>query len=164
MATEAKAKEPGAKKPAGLGAPVFVLIAAIVLGTALFWYIQYSSSRKAQGLELSREAKQYISQQVRLSEVEMKAAESYLKQRVVEITGKVSNNGDRGLDTVEIYCVFYDAYGQVVLRQRVAIISERSGGLKPGETRSFRLPFDDLPESWNHQMPQLVMAGVKFSS
>ena len=37
------------------------------------------------------------------------------------------------------------------------------GGLKPGETKSFRLPFDDLPQSWNQSMPQLVIAGVKFS-
>ena len=37
------------------------------------------------------------------------------------------------------------------------------GGLKPGETKSFRLPFDDLPASWNQAMPQLVIAGVKFS-
>ena len=25
------------------------------------------------------------------------------------------------------------------------------------------LPFDDLPQSWNQSMPQLVIAGVKFS-
>jgi hypothetical protein len=41
--------------------------------------------------------------------------------------------------------------------------SAGNGGLKPGETKSFRLPFDDLPDSWNQAMPQLVIAGVKFS-
>jgi len=35
--------------------------------------------------------------------------------------------------------------------------------LKPGETKSFRLPFDEIPGSWNQVMPQLVIAGVKFS-
>jgi hypothetical protein len=37
------------------------------------------------------------------------------------------------------------------------------GGLKPGETKSFRLPFDNLPDSWNQGMPQLVIASVKFN-
>ena len=38
----------------------------------------------------------------------MKAHESYLKQAVVEITGKIGNTGDRVLEVVEINCVFYD--------------------------------------------------------
>ena len=48
----------------------------------------------------------------------MKAHESYLKQSVVEIVGNIQNVGDRVVKTVEIRCVFYDAYGQVVLRER----------------------------------------------
>ena len=74
----------------------------------------------------------------------------------------VANAGDRALTIVDINCVFYDGYGQLVLRKRVPIVSERMGGLKPGETKSFRLPFDEIPESWNQAMPQLVIAGVKF--
>jgi len=35
--------------------------------------------------------------------------------------------------------------------------------LKPGETRAFRLPFDDIPEGWNNQLPQLVIARIDFS-
>jgi hypothetical protein len=36
------------------------------------------------------------------------------------------------------------------------------GGLKPGETKSFRLPFDAVPAGWNQQMPNLVIAGIDF--
>jgi hypothetical protein len=28
--------------------------------------------------------------------------------------------------------------------------------------RPFRLPFDDIPASWNNQMPQLVIARIGF--
>ena len=94
----------------------------------------------------------------------MKATESYLRQMVVEIDGKITNNGPRVLQKVELVCVFYDSIGQVVLRQRVTIVSERGGGLKPQETKRFRLPFDDLPESWDRQSPQLVIAGIRFAS
>ena len=30
------------------------------------------------------------------------------------------------------------------------------------ETKPFRLPFDNIPESWNQTMPQLVMARIEF--
>jgi hypothetical protein len=51
----------------------------------------------------------------------------------------------------------------MVLRKRMPIVSDRMGSLKPGDTKSFRLPFDELPDSWNHAMPHLVIAGIKFS-
>jgi hypothetical protein len=154
-----------ARNDRGLSAIAFVLAAAVVIGTAIGWYVWYTSARKGEQLTLSQDARQYVSAgSLKLSDVEMKSTESYLKQSVVEILGNIANNGNRGLDTVELYCVFYDPYGQVVLRQRVPIVQERAGGLKPGETKTFRLPFDDLPESWNKQMPQLVIAGIKFST
>ena len=37
------------------------------------------------------------------------------------------------------------------------------GALKPGESRPFRLPFDDIPAGWNNQMPQLVIAHIEFA-
>ena len=153
------------RKQPGISTFAFVVAAALLIGAAAGGYWWYSATRVPQVLGLSPEAKQYVSSgSLKLSDVQMKATESYLKQQVLEILGNIANSGDKSMDTVEIYCVFYDAYGQVVLRQRVSIVRERAGGLKPGETKPFRLPFDDLPESWNKQMPQLVIAGIKFSS
>jgi hypothetical protein len=141
--------------------PIYVVAAVVVLGGAMFAYLERSKPASAD-LPLTPEAKVYV-RSLRLSDVDMKASESYFKQVVVEISGKIENAGDRNLGVVEIYCVFYDTYGQLVLRKRLSIVSERMGGLKPGETKSFRLPFDEIPESWNHVMPQLVIAGIKFS-
>ena len=110
---------------------------------------------------LTAEAKQYV-HNLQLSGVEMKAAESYMKQRVVEITGNVTNNGSRALKVVEINCVFYDPYGQLVLRERVAVVGRRTGLLAPGDKKSFRLAFDNIPDSWNQQLPALVIAQIVF--
>ena len=93
----------------------------------------------------------------------MQAHESYLKQSIVEITGNITNAGDRVLELVEINCVFYDPYGQVVLRERVPIVTRKMGKFAPGETKPFRLAFDTVPESWNQQMPQMVIARIDFS-
>jgi hypothetical protein len=111
---------------------------------------------------LTAEARMYV-RNLKLSNVEMKAHESYLKQSIVEITGSIENAGDRKLGLVELTCVFYDAYGQVVLRERVPIVSPKTGGVAPGETKAFRLPFDTIPESWNQRMPQLVIARIDFA-
>jgi hypothetical protein len=149
------------KKETRIGVPVYVAGALAVLGMGVFLYTQYVAKHAPADAPLTPEAKSYV-KNLQLSDVEIKANKSYLNQMVVEIDGKIGNAGDRPLDTVEIYCVFYDSYGQLVLRSRVPIVSPRMGGLKPGETKSFRLPFDEIPESWNQAMPQLVIAGGKL--
>ena len=143
-----------------IGLPMYFGAAVAVLGVALFAYLQTADNKTA-GLPLTPEGKAYV-RNLRLSDVTMKATDSYVNQRIVEIEGSVGNAGDRTLGAVDINCVFYDGIGQLVLRKRVPIVSERLGGLRPGETKSFRLPFDEIPESWNQAMPQLVIAGVKF--
>ena len=143
-----------ASKPA-----YYVIAILILLGTGVWAYTQYLDRHNTADLPLTPEAKLYT-RNLQLSDVELKAKENYFQQAVVEIDGKIANTGPRPLDTVEIYCVFRDPYGQLVLRRRLSIVNN---GLKPGETKSFRLPFDDLPESWNQAMPQLVIAAVKFS-
>lgn len=107
---------------------------------------------------LTAEGKAYV-RNLQLSEISMKATESYTGQTVTEIEGKIANGGDRTIQSAAVSCVFYDRYGQVIKRERVPIIK---APLKPGESRSFRLPFDDLPESWNSQLPQLVIAAIQF--
>jgi hypothetical protein len=142
---------------------LYYVAAVVALLAAAGWgYMRYLDRHGNADIPLTAEARTYA-RNLQLSDVEMKASENYFQQAVVEIEGKIANTGGRPLDTVEIYCVFRDPYGQLVLRRRVAIVSPRMGGLKPGETKSFRLPFDDLPASWNQAMPQLVIAGVKFT-
>jgi hypothetical protein len=151
-----------ARRNAALPLPLLYTAGAIVLiGAAFYGYMRWSDLHPAQELALTPDAKAYV-QNLKLDDVTMKATGSYLGQDVIEIEGKIANAGTRSLDTVEIYCVFRDAYGQLVLRKRLSIVSSRMGGLKPGETKTFRLPFDELPASWNQAMPQLVIAGVKF--
>jgi hypothetical protein len=97
-----------------------------------------------------------------MSGVEMTAAESFGGQQLIEIIGNIQNQGNRPLLRVDLTCVFRDPYGQVVLRETVPIVRADRGGLKPGETKPFRLPFDQVPKTWDQAMPNLVMAGVVF--
>ncbi|MBI4876882.1 MAG: hypothetical protein HY822_19770 [Acidobacteria bacterium] len=139
---------------------IAVGLVALAAGGLLWWWLK-QPVQFAQGAPLTPQAKAYV-RNLRLSEVEMKAAESFAKHVVVEIVGKIGNAGDRPLKQADLNCVFYDPYGQLVLRERVSIVRQRTGGLKPGETKSFRLAFDNIPQSWNQALPQLVIAGIEF--
>ncbi len=143
--------------------PMAIVVALVLLaGLGGFVYLDRESKKPApEPPPLSGEARAYANK-LKLSEVEMKAHESYLKQSVVEITGNIQNVGDRVVKLVELKCVFYDAYGQVILRERVPIVSPKIGAVSPEQIKPFRLPFDNVPESWNQVMPQLVMAGIEF--
>jgi len=144
-------------------APLAIVVGVfVVLGAAGFVFLDRKASQPPPPPPpLTTEARAYV-HNLKLSQVQMNAHTSYLGQQIVEITGSVANAGERKLAVAEINCVFYDAYGQLVLRERVPVISRKMGGLAPGETKQFRLPFDNIPENWNQAMPQLVIAQIQF--
>jgi hypothetical protein len=137
---------------------IYVIVIAVLLAGGLLWFVNRPQPAAANA-PLSADAKGYV-RNLQLSEVTMRATESYVRQTVTEIEGKITNSGSRTVQHADVYCVFYNSYGEVILRERAPIVVT---GLKPGETRSFRLPFDDIPGGWNNQMPQLVIARIEFS-
>lgn len=146
--------------------PAAIAIAVVVAaGLAGLWYLDRISKQPPPAPPpLTGAARDYVRHgYLPITNVDMQAHESYLKQQVVEITGKIGNTGDRAIQLVEINCVFRDPYGQVVLRQRVSIVGKTMGGLRPNEMKPFRLAFDNIPEGWNQAMPDLVIARIDFS-
>jgi hypothetical protein len=161
----ASSKSPAAgKKPGFSVSPAVGIVGVLVLlGAAAFWYLDRASKQPpSPPPPLTAEAKSYIGN-LQLGDVDMKAHESYLKQSVVEITGQIGNTGGRNLAQITLTCVFYDMYGQIVLRERVPIVTRKGGGLAAGARKPFRLAFDNIPGSWNQVLPQLVIAGIDFS-
>ena len=137
---------------------IYTLAIALALVAGLLWFVNRPQPA-VEAAPLSSDAKAYV-RNLQLTEVTMKATESYVGQTVTEIQGKIANTGGRAVEHADVYCVFYNSYGEVILRERVPIVAT---GLKPGETRAFRLPFDDIPGGWNNQMPQLVIARIEFT-
>jgi len=150
------------KKSSIIGVPLYVGVTLVLIAGLIFAYVKLARTAGEQVIDLTPEAKAYIGN-LKLSGVEIKANDSYLGQRVVELTGSIANQGDRPITSVAVICVFYDSAGQVVLRERSNVVGAKQGGLKPGEIKPFRMPFDGVSENWNKEMPTLVIASIQFS-
>lgn len=144
--------------------PLAPVVAGAVGIAALLGLLFYLNRPAAKPVEepASADAKAYVSN-LALSDVTMKASENFMKQQVVEIEGKIANNGPRSLESVDVYCYFSDVNGRQIYRERVPIVKSRGVPLRPQEVRSFRLPFDSLPDGWNQAMPKLVIAQITFT-
>ena len=141
--------------------PVIIGAAALAVLIAAYFYLR-SGSPKRDDSPASPEAKAYV-KNLELSDVGIKASENFMQQRIVEVDGKITNRGDRSLNSVDVYCIFYGVDGREVHREKVPIVRVTGKPFPPQETRNFRLPFDTLPPDWNQAMPHLVVAQIKFA-
>lgn len=140
-----------------------LLIAAVVAAAiGIFAYLEWKQRSDAPPTEivLTDEARAYLPK-LDLSGVEMSAMDNSLGQTLVEITGTITNTGDRHVRSIRLNCVFFDVYGLEHHRVLSTIVRARNG-LEPGSTSEFRLPFDDIPEGWNQVMPSLYIAEIVF--
>lgn len=143
--------------PAG----IVIGLAGILIMGAFGWLTFGPKPAPLPPPRLTQEAKSYLAN-LALSNVHMQAAESYVNSRLVEILGDISNKGNRTVKLAEVTCVFSDYSGVEIARERALVVGGRTGPLAPGETKSFRLPFDTIPASWNQAMPTLIIAQIQF--
>lgn len=156
MASQAQTR---ARLPLPLLVVGILVVIALVLGGL---YLSRTPSSANTPVAPSGEAKAYLPN-LQLSDVSMNAAENFMQQQVVEVQGKITNNGPRPIKSIDVYCFFRGVDGKYVYRERVPIVQAKDGPLKPGDTRHFRLPFDNLPDTWNQAQPQLVIAQITFA-
>ena len=142
-------------------ASIVIALAAILIFGAFGWLTFGPKPAPPPPPVLTPEARQYLPS-LQLANVRMQAAESYLNARLIEIFGDIVNTGNRGVKSIQVTCVFRNFGNQEIARERVFVVSERGGVLKPGDNRAFRLAFDNVPNTWNEQMPTLVIAQIQF--
>jgi hypothetical protein len=136
-----------------------LVIVALIAGAV---YLSRPVPPSGGNVEASPEAKAYVPN-LQLSDVNIKATENFMQQQVVEIDGKITNNGPRSLAAVELFCLFRAVNGHEIYREKVPIVRAGAAALEPGQTRAFRLPFDSLPEGWNQAMPSMFIARIVFA-
>lgn len=153
----ATVKKPGLTLPA----PAVVgIVAVLVVGAAVAYLTFGPKPAPPPPPVLTQEAKDYLPS-LKLSDVGLQAAESYINSSLVEVLGKISNQGGRSVKLIQVNCLFNNVYGQSIRREMATIVG-KTGPLKPGETKPFRLAFENPPAGWNQAMPVLVIAQIQF--
>jgi hypothetical protein len=139
------------------------IAAAVLVALSVWLYFTYGPKPEpAAAPVLTPEAKQYL-QYLKLSDVEMTAADAEVKISITTIKGKIKNIGTRNVSTILVTCVFHDVYKQVIKREVVSLAGPKTGPLPPEAIKSFEVNFDDIPETWNQTLPDLVIAEIKFN-
>lgn len=141
---------------------MIVVALAVVAGACIFLWLTFGPKPAPPPQPvLTREAREYLPN-LKLSEVRPQTSESYIQKSLFEIMGKITNAGPKTITGVVVTCVFRDYYGKEVKRELSAVVSSQGGPVASGATKAFRLAFDDLPDEWNRQMPDLVIAEIRF--
>lgn len=153
--------------------PVVPLAVAGVLGIALLigilWLGRPESERPTPPLRLpplAAEEARYAAERITLGPVTVSRWQNFLGQVVTYVDGTLKNDGARTLIALELTLEFRDIFGQVVLRETLRPVGQRSRTgrptppLKPGESRAYRGGFEHIPEEWNRRAPRVNISGL----
>ncbi|HZU21743.1 MAG TPA: FxLYD domain-containing protein [Terriglobales bacterium] len=85
------------------------------------------------------------------------------------IYGEIENTGSNAVGQVTVDAAFTDAQGHQVQREtrNLEFLTDDKGApaaatspLKPRQSMPFRVAFDGIPASWNHEVPQMRIVHV----
>jgi len=109
---------------------------------------------------------------LKFSDLKTSAAQNFVGATVSYIDGAITNTGDKTVIHAVVQITFKDEMGQMAQREEVAIRVLRTGGaydeavdlglspLGPGESKPFRLTFENISAQWNHAYPDLQITQV----
>ena len=109
---------------------------------------------------------------LKISNLKMSAAESFVGATVSYLDGTVTNAGDKVVTHVAVRVIFKDDMGQAVGDETVPLHVLQTSGpypdavdlsaspLAPGQSKRFRLTFESISSKWNHEYPELQLTEV----
>ena len=159
-------RSPAARGPFNFALVVGAAAAVIILAGFYLWPGRRSPSDGApQGAHLPFGATESAyATKIEIQNLALSRAENFLNQEVTILTGELVNNGDRGLNGVELTVEFVDDMNQIALRESRPALAPPNPAVMPGEHRSFEVSFEHIPASWNMQMPVARVSGLLFAA
>ena len=148
--------------------PILIGIALVAVIVAILALILRSEQKKP------AEPPAYASN-LKFSDLKASAAQNFVGATVSYLDGVITNTGDQTVIHAVVQVTFKDDMGQTAQREEVPIRVLRIGGpyeeavdlnlspLAPGQSRPFRLTFENISNQWNHAYPdmQVTQAVVK---
>lgn len=143
---------------------VLIAVIAVILAIGLAivaWLMHARLNHPEVRPPLTSEAAAYL-QQISVTDAKMSAADNPLGNVLTYLDAQVVNHGARNVARLDLRLEFLDTLGQVVLRQTVHVIAPDAPSLKPGESRSIHLTFEQMPTEWNQAPPAITPVYIAF--
>src|ERR1700687_2963859 len=109
---------------------------------------------------------------LKFSDMKTSAAQNFVGATVSYIDGTITTTGDKAVIHAVVQITFKDELGQTAQREELPIRVLRTGGpydeavdlnlapLAPGQSKPFRLTFENISAQWNHSYPDLQITQV----
>ncbi len=109
---------------------------------------------------------------LKFSDLKTSAAQNFVGATVSYIDGVITNTGDKTVIHAVVQVTFKDDMGQVAQREELPLRVLRTGGpydeavdfnlspLAAGQSKPFRLTFENISAQWNHAYPDLQITQV----
>lgn len=110
---------------------------------------------------------------LKFSDLKASAAQNFVGATVNYLDGTVTNTGDRVVIHALVQVVFKDEMDQMAQREEVPLRVLRTGPpydeavdlnmspLAPGQSKAFRLTFENISAQWNHAYPEMKVTDVR---
>jgi hypothetical protein len=109
---------------------------------------------------------------LKFSDMKTSAAQNFVGATVSYIDGTITNTGDKTVVHAVAQITFQDGMGQTAQREELPLRVLRTGGaydeavdlnlspLAPGQSKPFRLTFENISAQWNHVYPDMQITQV----
>jgi hypothetical protein len=140
-----------------------VVIVAVVVGAVVFTF----RSEQKKPVEPSPYAAN-----LKFSDLKASAAQNFAGATVSYLDGQITNTGNQTVIHAVVQVTFKDDMGQIAQKEELPIHVLRTGGpydeavdltmspLLSGQTKPFRLTFEDISAQWNHAYPDMQVTQV----
>ena len=105
-------------------------------------------------------AEQAYAGKVKFENLKMSRFANFLNQEVTYLDLDIVNQGDRPIADLALTVEFRNIENHVVMRQTQRPLDEHAAPIAPGDRRSFRLAFEQIPDDWNMQDPNIQVTGL----
>jgi Protein of unknown function (DUF2393) len=107
-----------------------------------------------------------------ITHLQMSQAGSVAGTQSTYIDGQISNTGQKTVNAITVQVAFHGFQNPIaqketmpltLIRTRQPYVDTQSVGaapIHPGETRDFRLIFDNIPQDWNQNYPEIRVIAV----
>jgi hypothetical protein len=110
---------------------------------------------------------------LKFADLKASAAQNFVGATVSYLDGTVTNAGDKTVIHAVVQITFKDDLGQTAQREELPLRVLHTGGpydeavdlnvspLAPGQSRPFRLTFENISAQWNHAYPEMKVTDVR---